>query len=268
VPKGMKAVVKPNFNTADPAPGSTHNDTLQQLITELWERDVAAITIGERSGPPQTKKVMEEKGIFDLARDLRTSVVNFEELEDADWVHVNPPGNHWSDGFYVPRLLAEAPFQVSTCCLKTHQFGGVFTMALKLAVGSTPKRLMKELHGNKQFMRHMIAEINLGYKPAFYILDGVEAFVDGGPAQGNKVNGNVFVGGTDPVAVDAVGVAILKELGSNTAIMDTKIFEQDQIRRAVQLGLGVGSPEQIELVASDEASRTYADRIQRHLAQG
>ena len=29
---GKKVMLKPNFNTADPAPGSTHNDTLSQLV--------------------------------------------------------------------------------------------------------------------------------------------------------------------------------------------------------------------------------------------
>ena len=128
VPKGKDVVIKPNFNTADPAPGSTHNDTLSQLITELKERDVRSVTIGESSGPPVTKKVMEDKGIFDLARDLKASIVNFEEIAEADWVAVNPPGSHWANGFFVPRLVAESPFLVSTCCLKTHGYGGVMSM--------------------------------------------------------------------------------------------------------------------------------------------
>jgi uncharacterized protein (DUF362 family) len=114
----------------------------------------------------------------------------------------------------------------------------------------------------------MIAEINTGYKPAIIVMDGVEAFVDGGPSQGKKVAANVFVGGTDRVAVDAVGLAILKELGSNAAIMEKKIFEQEQIQRAVELGLGVASPDRIELVTGDPASRAYAAKIQARLAQG
>jgi uncharacterized protein (DUF362 family) len=268
VPKGKNVLIKPNFNTADPAPGSTHNDTLRQLMTELWERDVKAITIGERSGPPVTQKVMEDKGIFDLARELRASVVNFEELADADWVPVGPAASHWTNGVFVPKLVAESPFTVSTCCLKTHGSGGVFSMSLKLAVGMTPKRLMREMHGDREHMRRRIAEINLGYRPAFIVMDGVETFVDGGPSKGTRVAGNVFVAGTDRIAVDAVGLAILKELGSNDAIMGRKIFEQEQIQRAVQLGLGVAGPDQIELVTADAASRAYADRIRARLAQG
>ena len=266
---GKKVMLKPNFNTADPTPGSTHNDTLSQLIKELQERGASEITIGERSGPPSTKSVLEDKGIFDLAQELNFKIINFEELEEKDWVHFNPPGNHWKEGFYVARPAVESEYVVSTCCLKTHQYGGVFTLSIKLAVGLTPKKLMRELHGERDnAMRKMIAEINLGYKPQFIVLDGIEAFVDGGPSRGTRKEANVFIGGRDRIAVDAAGVAILKELGSNKAIMERKIFEQEQIKRAVELGLGISKPDQIEFITPDRASREYAKKLKSILAQG
>jgi uncharacterized protein (DUF362 family) len=70
------------------------------------------------------------------------------------------------------------------------------------------------------------------------------------------------------VAVDAVGLAVLKELGSNQAIMGRKIFEQEQIARAVELGLGARGPADIELVTADAESRSYADKLEGILAQG
>jgi len=38
--KGKKVVLKPNFNTADPYPGSTHPETLRRLVEYLtkWEQ--------------------------------------------------------------------------------------------------------------------------------------------------------------------------------------------------------------------------------------
>lgn len=266
-PLGKPVLLKPNFNTSDPAPGSTHTDTLRQLILELRERGAGAITLAESSGPPQTKTVMEEKGIFALAEELKFDILNFEELAAADWVHFDPPGNHWPGGFDIPKAVATAEYPVSTCCLKTHQYGGVISMSLKLAVGLTPKPIRRPMHRSPD-MRRMIAEINLGYKPQFIVMDGVEAFVDGGPSQGKRVNADVFIAGTDRVAVDAVGIAILKDLGSNEAIMGTKIFAQEQIQRAVELGLGVSGPEGIELVAADDAGRAYAEKIKAILAQG
>jgi hypothetical protein len=68
--------------------------------------------------------------------------------------------------------------------------------------------------------------------------------------------------------VDSVGVAILKELGSNEAIMGKKIFEQEQIRRAVELGLGISGVQQIKLMAADKMSRLYAEKIQAILKEG
>jgi uncharacterized protein (DUF362 family) len=267
--KGKNVLLKPNFNTADPCPGSTHNDTLSQLVKEIHERGAKQIVVGERSGPPDTEEVMLDKDIFQMSRDLDFKIENFEKIPDEDWIHFNPEGNHWEKGFSIPRSAAEAEYFISTCCLKTHQYGGVFTMSLKLAVGLTPKRLMGELHGKRKTdMRKMIAEINLGYNPNLIIMDGVEGFVDGGPSKGEKKIANVFLASSDRVALDAAGLAVLRDLGANDAIMGTKIFEQEQIKRGVELNLGVGSPEQIEFVTPDRSSRLYAEKLKSILIQG
>ena len=68
--------------------------------------------------------------------------------------------------------------------------------------------------------------------------------------------------------VDAVGVAILKHLGSNEKIMGPQIFSQEQIARAAELGLGASSPSAIDLVPADENSRDYAGRIAEILKKG
>ena len=268
-PKGIsgKAVnLKPNFNTADPAPAGTHNDTLAQLVTELRERDARAVTVAESSFPP-TKTVMESKGIFDLASDMGFGVLNYEEIPDNEWVHFKPAGTHWPDGFHLPRHVVESEYNVSTCCLKTHGSGGVFTMSLKLSVGLTPKGIRRTMHRSPD-MRRMIAELNQGYAPRLIVMDGVEAFTDGGPSRGRLAQANVVIAGTDRVAVDAVGLAVLKDLGSNDAITGTPIFRQEQIARAVELGLGIAGPEDMQLVSDDEAGTAYAARLRGILAQG
>ncbi len=265
---GRHVVLKPNFNTADEAPGSTDNETLAQLVTELYERDARAVTLGESSGPPQTRRVMEQKGIFDLARELRFDVVNFEEMPEREWQPFPAQGTHWPDGFHLPRLIVRSDYTVATCCLKTHGAGGVFSMSLKLAVGLTPKPIRRPMHRSPD-MRRMIAELNLGYRPDVIVLDGVTAFTDGGPSRGERKAGNVMIAGDDRVAVDAVGLAMLKHLGANEAIMRRRIFEQEQIARAVELKLGVSRPDDIEIVTPRDAeSRRLAQALRDILAQG
>jgi len=114
----------------------------------------------------------------------------------------------------------------------------------------------------------MIAEVNTTYSPALIVMDGIETFTDGGPMSGKKKHAGVIVAGTDRIAVDAVGLAILKDLGSNKDIMNTHIFKQEQIARAVELGIGVSGPDQIELVTGDEKSKAYAERLKGILSEG
>ena len=263
-----RVLLKPNFNTADPFPASTHNDTLIHLIAELKEMGAKTITIGERSGPPDTADVLKEKGIYELCRRLGVGLINFEELPPAEWVRVSPSHNHWYDGFLMAKPVLDADCVVTTCCLKTHGYGGVFTMSLKLSVGIVHKSNMRELHTSFLSQRKMIAEVNQAYTPALILLDGIEAFVDKGPMKGPKKRGDVILAGTDRVAIDAVGLAVLKELGSNKEIMEKPIFAQEQIARAVEVGLGVRHAGEIEIVTDDQAGSSYAERLRLILAKG
>jgi uncharacterized protein (DUF362 family) len=264
---GKRVVLKPNFNSADEPPASTHPDTLAQIVVEMQARGARRITLGESSGPPETRGVMEKKGIFDLARDLRFDVVDFERIADRDWVAFGPANTHWPGGFHLPRLVVDSEYTVSTCCLKTHGAGGVFTMSLKLSVGLTPKPIRRTMHRSPDMLQ-MIAELNSGYRPHLIVLDGVAAFTDGGPSHGDLKAGNVVLAGDDRIAVDAVGLAMLKSLGANDAIMGRRIFEQPQIARAVALGLGAGGPDGIEIVTADAASAALADSLRGIIARG
>ncbi len=145
-------------------------------------------------------------------------------------------------------------------------------MSLKLHVGVVPTYrhgydYMSELHRSAD-QQKMIAEINTAFEPDLIVLDGIEAFVDGGPADGKRAKGSVFLAATDRVAIDAVGVAILKSLGSNDQIMTPKIFEQEQIARAVEIGLGASSASEIEVIPVDDQSREYRDRVVEVLNKG
>ncbi|TAL28129.1 MAG: DUF362 domain-containing protein [Nitrospirae bacterium] len=265
--RGKNVLLKPNFNTADPFPGSTHNDTLINLILSLRKMGAKTITIGERSGPPKTSNVLKEKGIYDICRIFDVGLINFEELPASDWIKIKPEKSHWRNGFDVAKPVIDSKCIVTTCCLKTHGYGGVFTMSLKLSVGITNKKNMAELHASP-LMRKMIAEINQAYTPSLILLDGIEAFIDDGPAKGIKKRADVILAGTDRIAIDAIGLAILKELGSNPAIMETKIFEQEQIARAVELGLGVTHPSEIEIVTDSATGSKYAKKIMEILLRG
>jgi uncharacterized protein (DUF362 family) len=198
---------------------------------------------------------------------LGANVVVFDDLKADDWELLKHADSHWRQGFAVPRLVQQAGGIVQTCCLKTHRFGGHFTLSLKNSVGLAAKTVpgnsynfMRELHSSPD-QRRMIAEINTAYKPDLIVLDGVQAFTNGGPDQGKLVNSSVILAGTDRIAIDAVGVALLRYYGTTKEVSEGAIFDQEQIARAVQLNLGETRPKQIELVTGDKESAEYARHI-------
>ena len=265
--QGKDLFLKPNFNSADAAPGSTHEDTLVALIRELKARGAGPLTIGDRSGMGKTREVMESKQIFKMGTDLGAKVVVFDELHADDWELIKPRDSHWQQGFALPRLVRNAGGIVQTCCLKTHRYGGHFTLSLKNSVGLAAKfvpgqtyNYMQELHSSPH-QRRMIAEINSAYRPDLVVLDGVEAFANGGPDTGKLVHANVVLAGTDRVAIDAVGVALLRYFGTTPEVSRGTIFEQEQLARAAELRLGITQPEHIELVTGDHDSAEYVKQI-------
>ncbi|MBC8492878.1 MAG: DUF362 domain-containing protein [Chloroflexi bacterium] len=294
--QGKAVTLKPNFNYPLPFPCCTHNDTLRSLVATLREMGATSITLAERSWcEVSTRQVMQQLGIFNLANELDFDIINLQEVGDDGWVHLHPKGSdHWRNGFEFPRAYLEAESIVQVCCLKTHGYGGHFTMSLKLAVGMlrpgpdyTPDS--SEMHPSLQgaeawpwdstnpyypylgemhespHIRKMIAEINTAYSPDLIVLDGVDAFVKEGPTTGTVARTNVILAGSDRVAIDAVGVAILRLFGTTPEVSQGAIFEQEQIARAVELGLGVKSPAQIQLITDDSESEAFAAEVREIL---
>ena len=266
--KGKKVVLKPNFNTADPPPASTHMETFRQILVKIQEMGAKSITVAERCGPANTEEAFKQKGLYELADEYGFDIVNLETASRDEWVMKNPEGSHWKDGFLFAKVYDEAECIIETCCLKTHMYGGHFTLSMKNATALVPRvgyKYMSELHSSPH-QRKMIAEINAAYTWDIIIIDGVLAFVDGGPMEGTLKEANVFVAGTDKIAIDAVGVALLRMLGTTPEVSQGLIFEQEQIARAVELGIGVSSIDDIEFLTDSPESEKLVERIKAEFA--
>lgn len=262
--EGKDVLIKPNFNTSDPAPASTHIDTLRAIVGTVMLEHPQRLVVADRSGPMSTRQVFEEKEIFDLAKEDGYECQIFDEMPDDMYKKVDVPGSHWRDGFLFARPVSRADRVICLCCLKTHQYGGHFTMSLKLTTGMVHRRNMDELHSSAN-QREMIAEMNYAYEPNIVIMDGVEAFHAGGPVRGSLWKADLTFASRDRIALDAVGVAALKMHGTTPEIERRPVFLQDQIRRAVELGLGVQEAKEIELVPVDERTEDIAAKIEDEL---
>ena len=264
--KDKNVIFKPNFNTADPPPASSSMDTIRQLIIKLKEMGAKSITVAERSGPVNTEETFKKKGLYKLANELNFKTIDLTDVPEEEYVLKKPEDCHWKDGFLFAKIYDDAECIVETCCLKTHRHGGNFTLSLKNAVALVRRDYMPELHSSK-YQREMIAEINTVYKPDLIIIDGLVTFVDGGPMEGTRKKANVFIAGTDKVAIDAVGVAILRILGTTSEVTKGSIFEQKQIKRAVELGVGITSPDEIEFLTDSEEAERLVLQIKEKFAE-
>ncbi|MHA2251723.1 MAG: DUF362 domain-containing protein [Candidatus Kariarchaeaceae archaeon] len=257
--------IRPNFNTADPPPASTDISIIKELILNLKESNPSNISVGIRSGPADTEETIRTKGMYALQHEIGGfDIINFATMPVKDWVHLKPEKSHWKDGFLFAKPILDADAVITLPCLKTHQYGGHFTMSLKLSVGNLPRDgydYMRELHSSPD-QRKLIAEINQVYSTSLVILDGISAFVSGGPMEGELVKPNVMLASSDRVAIDAVGVAILRDFGTTPEVTNGPIFDQEQIKRATELGVGVKKAEDIKIITVDEASQNYAKQLQ------
>src|SRR5436190_11012406 len=95
--------IKPNLNSPDTPPGSTHIETLAALIDKLRKMNSGRLTIGDRSGMGKTREVMEAKDIFHLAKDAKVETIVFDELPASDWMPIKKADTHWQRGFALPR---------------------------------------------------------------------------------------------------------------------------------------------------------------------
>ncbi|MEO1620206.1 MAG: DUF362 domain-containing protein [Cyanobacteria bacterium J06632_3] len=270
--QGKRVFIKPNYNTGDPAPAATDPAVLEALVQAVQADGARGITVGDRSGMANTRSAMQQMQVFALAERYGFTPMVFDELSRENWQYFDSAGTNWSRGFAIARPVLEADAVINACCLKTHRFGGHFTLSLKNTIGMVARYVpgdshdyMRELHRSNN-QRLMIAEVNRAYRPTLNLIDGVDAFVGGGPEQGERVRAGVMLASSDRIAIDAVGIAILRMLGTTPEVSNGSIWSQAQIRRAADLGLGAINAAQIELVTADDKSAQMAEQLRPFLS--
>ncbi len=257
-----KVAIKANYNSADEFPATTHIETLRAIVEELGQ---AEVVLAERSGMGNTEYVLRQMGVESLAEEMGFEIVNLDA--HSGWVKFD--AEHWKRGFLFADVFYNADFIVQTCCLKTHRFGGHFTMSLKNSVGMVARNYggynyMAELHSS-QNQRKMIAEINVAYTPFVVIMDAIKGFSKGGPESGELIEPKLMLASQDRVALDAVGVAVLRLYGTTPEVSEGSVFEQEQIARAVELGLGATSANEIELIPLNVDAESVCGEIEKIL---
>jgi uncharacterized protein (DUF362 family) len=252
VKPGAKALIKPNV-VADHGMkdgiytgGVVTDIRLVRALIELLLPVAGSITVAEGSSinRSETGRMFAHYGydrLADMDRKVRVVDLNTDRLVEKPV----PAGKRMASR-KVPVTIAEADTIINLPVLKIHFAAGV-SLAIKNLQGAMPplEKYMSHFFGLWQ----NLVNIHRLIKPTLSIIDGLTGQEDFGPVSGTPKQMNVLIGGTNPVAVDAVAMRIM---GLDPTLSPPVLLAYLQ-------GLGPIEPEKIQVVgaAIDEVASPF-----------
>jgi uncharacterized protein (DUF362 family) len=207
VKPGAVVFLKPNMSFPNPPSwgSTTHPDVIRAVVKLCVEAGAKRVIAADF---PMSRAAMcfERSGMNALVSEVKE--LSFVELKDAGQFETIPV----SDGqevreLAVAKLLRKADVFINLPTAKSHTATSV-SMGLKNLMGLFWNRM--PFH-NEHNLHNAIADLATIMKPQLTILDGAFALVTNGPQGPGKVaQPNTIIAGTDPVAVDAAGCALVE----------------------------------------------------------
>jgi uncharacterized protein (DUF362 family) len=230
IPNDKPVLIKPNYiNTRHPSTGiTTDSRVIEGVVKYLKQNNVKEIVIGEGCGLSDTFRAYRVAGVDKVAESWG---VELKDLNKDKFVEVQPSESLALKTVKVAKTALESTI-ISVPKLKIHASASV-TLSIKNMMGvMTPKGSM-----HRGSLSKNIADLASIVKPSIAVVDGII----GGEVHetsGRAVEMNLVIAGTDPVAVDAVGSAVMG--------VDPRIVKH--LGFAEQIGLGTLDLKQIKIL--------------------
>ncbi|MFQ5849820.1 MAG: DUF362 domain-containing protein [Candidatus Binatia bacterium] len=264
--EGKTVLVKPNVVAGQPPPTTTNPEVVRAIIRILKEAEANKVYVGDMSAllSLPTKKNMEKTGILKVIEEEGAEALFFE---DDRWIKVQlPQGEHIKEA-YVSEWIYKADRLINLPVIKTHR-SATYSIALKNFIGATHGRQRPYLVDSTHW-EEIIAEFNLAYQPHLNLVDGTKVMLSGGPWSGEEEKTGIVVASGDRVATDIIGLSLIKHYGKDKKVARTRVWEQRQIKRAVELGLGIKDSGSVllrekSLKGADASFTQLISSIRRH----
>jgi len=256
---GKTVLVKPNVVTAGPPPITTNPEVVEATVSMLKEGGALRVIVADSSAfiALPTRDNMRRTGIETAARRAGAEVAY---LEEEEWVRVRPIGLRYIEEFRVSNLVMDADVYISVPVIKTHRYA-TYSIALKNTLGIIHPADRPSVHASR-FWEEIVAEINTAIRPHLIIVDGTKSMIAGGPLSGEEADTGLILATRDLVAADALGLSLISTFGRWERVSGIPVWSQKQVRRAVELGLGVNGPGMMDVKSySFDGSRDFAERM-------
>ncbi len=249
---GKPVLIKPNYlNASHPSTGiTTDSRVIEGVIKFLKQQEVQEIIIGEGSGFSDTFESYRVAGVDSVAKRWNVKLV---DLNKDDYVETHPKNPLTLKKVKIAKTALESTI-ISVPKLKLHRIAGV-SLSIKNMMGAMKPKGSMHTHLNSN-----IADLASVITPNIAIIDGIIAG-EGHESSGNPVEMNLVIAGTDPVAVDSVGAAVMM-IPPN----DVK-----HLRLAEKKGLGKCELNQIEILGEPienvkkKFRRSFLSKFLRHV---
>lgn len=259
--KGKTFLVKPNCVSGEKNPATTNPEVVKAAVEIFYEQGAKKVYVGDMSALAtlSTVRNMKRNGIKKAAEDAGAEIIVFE---DYDWVEVELPGALYIDKAYVTEWIYNVDIIINLPVIKTHRSAS-YTITLKNFIGCTHLKQRPYLVDSSHW-EELISEFNIAYRPDLNIVDGTVSMIEGGPWEGTSADTNLIIASGDRVAADIVGLGIIKSFGKWKMVTEKDVWEQRQIKRAIELGIGRGK-DNIKFISGsgDKKFRELMERVRK-----
>ena len=244
--KGKSVLIKPNIVNRYPSPSNTNPLVIKHLIKILHECGVSKIFVGDMSAifALPTKKNAMKSGIWEAISEEDMTFVSFEKY---GWAEVDIPYGRFVKKAIVSEFIYNVDRVINVPVIKTHSYAN-YTISLKNFIGAIHPQ-QRPYFIAPDFWDEVIAELNVAYTPHLNILDGTKIFIKGGPTKGAVATPNLIIITGNRIAADVVGLSVIRAFGGWEKLKTMNIWEQRQIKRAIELSLGVSNPSELKIVS-------------------
>lgn len=245
--QGKSVLIKPNIVNRYPSPANTNPLVIKYLIKLLRESGASKIFIGDMSAiyALPTKKNAVKSGIWEV---IQAENVTFVPFEDHGWVEVEIPGGRFVKRAIVSEIIYDVDRIINVPVIKTHSYAN-YSIALKNFMGAIHAQ-QRPYFIAPEFWDEIVAELNAAYTPHLNILDGTKIFIKKGPTKGMIASPDLIAITGDRIAADVVGLGIIKAFGGEERIRNRSVWEQRQVKRAVEMRLGIRRPSELKIVST------------------
>lgn len=234
VKKDSIVFLKPNFTFPYYKEGITTSPTLIKHLLEILKDRADTVILGESNGGNRSftaDNAFMGHDMYEICKETGVKLVNLSKMPSR---MVEDEIQSKNVKVELPQLLLDdIDCFISVPVLKVHAMTSV-TLSMKNLWGCYPDTMRCLRHKN---LSHKLTLITKALNPKLVVMDGIYALDGHGPMYGEAKKKNLLLSSNNPVAIDALG----------TAIMRIPLKKAEHILIAEKEGLGVTGLKDIKL---------------------